>query len=247
MKKIKSSTKSFYPLLIKEYLIDSISKSRFKNEIIYEDLENLSIYLKEICVNTFNINKMFKEIFRHYREITFKILDIKSFYQETFYQEYLVKIETTYKSAKWVIPIKVIKGFSNFPNGSSEIVYLSKFKRKQSIEEVTKIEKLVFNFYKIINNILVNNELLLNFYKLYIENITKKKISSMVKKLYESKKEEINFEQIDNNFKNLKINKKLKYNWDLYMKKEKLEIQYNDILCAIELILKNLRKDGINE
>ncbi len=247
MKKIKSSTKSFYPTILKEYLIDSISKSRFKNKIIYEDLENLSIYLKEICVNTFNINKMFKEIFRHYREITFKILDIKSFYQETFYQEYLVKIETTYKSAKWVIPIKVIKGFSNFPNGSSEIVYLSKFKRKQSIEEVTKIEKLVFNFYKIINNILVNNELLLNFYKLYIENITKKKISSMVKKLYESKKEEINFEQIDNNFKNLKINKKLKYNWDLYMKKEKLEIQYNDILYAIELILKNLRKDGINE
>lgn len=240
MKRIRSSTKSFYPMILKEYLIDSISKSRFKNEIIYEDLENLSIYLKEICVNTFNINKMFKEIFRHYREITFKILDIKSFYQETFYQEYLVKIETTYKSAKWVIPIKV-------PNGSSEIVYLSKFKRKQSIEEVTKIEKLVFNFYKIINNILVNNELLLNFYKLYIENITKKKISSMVKKLYESKKEEINFEQIDNNFKNLKINKKLKYNWDLYMKKEKLEIQYNDILCAIELILKNLRKDGINE
>ena len=94
---------------------------------------------------------------------------------------------------------------------------------------------------------MVNNELLLNFYKLYIENITKKKISLMVKKLYESKKEEINFEQIDNNFKNLKINKKLKYNWDLYMKKEKLEIQYNDILCAIELILKNLRRDGINE
>lgn len=247
MKKIKSSTKSFYPMIIKEYLIDSISKSRFKNEIIYEDLENLSIYLKEICVNTFNINKMFKEIFRHYREITFKILDIKIFYQETFYQEYLVKIETTYKSAKWVIPIKVIKGFSKFPNGSSEIVYLSKFKRKQSIEEVTKIEKLVFNFYKIINNILVNNELLLNFYKLYIENITKKKISLMVKKLYESKNEEINFEQIDNNFKNLKINKKLKYNWDLYMKKEKLEIQYNDILCAIELIFKNLRKDDINE
>ena len=247
MKKIKSSTKSFYLTILKEYLIDSISKSRFKNKIIYEDLENLSIYLKEICVNTFNINKMFKEIFRHYKEITFKILDIKSFYHETFYQEYLVKIETTYKSAKWVIPIKVIKGFSKFPNGSSEIVYLSKFKRKQSIEEVTKIEKLVFNFYKIISNILVNNELLLNFYKLYIENIIKKKISLMVKKLYESKNEEINFEQIDNNFKNLKINKKLKYNWDLFMKKEKLEIQYNDILCAIELILKNLRKDGINE
>lgn len=247
MKRIRSSTKSFYPIILKEYLIDSISKSRFKNKIIYEDLENLSIYLKEMCVNTFNINKMFKEIFRHYKEITFKILDIKSFYQETFYQEYLVKIETTYKSAKWVIPIKVIKGFSNFPNGSSEIVYLSKFKRKQSIEKVTKIEKLVFDFYKIINNILVNNELLLNFYKLYIENITKKKISLMVKKLYESQKEEINFEQIDNNFKNLKITKKLKYNWDNYMKKENLEIQYNDILCAIELILKKLRKDGINE
>ncbi len=247
MKRIRSSTKSFYPIILKEYLIDSISKSRFKNKIIYEDLENLSIYLKEMCVNTFNINKMFKEIFRHYKEITFKILDIKSFYQETFYQEYLVKIETTYKSAKWIIPIKVIKGFFNFPNGSSEIVYLSKFKRKQSIKEVTKIEKLVFDFYKIINNILVNNELLLNFYKLYIENITKKKISLTIKKFYESKKEEINFEQIDNNFKNLKINKKLKYNWDNYMKKEKLKIQYNDILCAIELILKKLRKDGINE
>lgn len=247
MKRIRSSTKSFYPIILKEYLIDSISKSRFKNKIIYEDLENLSIYLKEMCVNTFNINKMFKEIFRHYKEITFKILDIKSFYQETFYQEYLVKIETTYKSAKWIIPIKVIKGFSKFPNGSSEIVYLSKFKRKQSIEEVTKIEKLVFDFYKIINNILVNNELLLNFYKLYIENITKKKISLTIKKFYESKKEEINFEQIDNNFKNLKSNQKIKYNWVLYMKKENLEIQYNDILCAIELILKKLRKDGINE
>lgn len=247
MKRIRSSTKSFYPIILKEYLIDSISKSRFKNKIIYEDLENLSIYLKEMCVNTFNINKMFKEIFRHYKEITFKILDIKNFYQETFYQEYLVKIETTYKSAKWVIPIKVIKGFSNFPNGSSEIVYLSKFKRKQSIEKVTKIEKLVFDFYKIINNILVNNELLLNFYKLYIENITKKKISLTIKKFYESKKEEINFEQIDNNFKNLKSNQKIKYNWVLYMKKENLEIQYNDILCAIELILKKLRKDGINE
>lgn len=247
MKRIRSSTKSFYPMILKEYLIDSISKSRFKNKIIYEDLENLSIYLKEMCVNTFNINKMFKEIFRHYKEITFKILDIKIFYQESFYHEYLVKIETTYKSVKWIIPIKVIKGFSKFPNGSPEIVYLSKFKRKQSIEEVTKIEKLVFNFYKIINNILVNNELLLNFYKLYIESIPKKKISLMVKKLYESKKEEINFEQIDNNFKNLKSNKKLKYNWDNYMKKEKKEIQYNDILCALELILKKLRKDGINE
>ena len=247
MKKIKNSTKSFYPTVLKEYLIDSISKSRFKNKIVYEDLTNLKIYLKEIYVNTFNVNKLFKEVFRHYKEIPFKILDIQIFYQESFYQEYLIKIETTYKNVKWIIPIKVIGGFSKFPIGVKEEVYLRKFKRKQEIEEITKSEKIAFSFYKIVKNILVNNELLLNFYILYIKRIPQKIILKSIINLYESKKEKINLEQISNKIENLKYNKKAKYNWNIYIKKEQLKINYNEIIYALELILKNLRKGGINE
>lgn len=247
MKKIKNSTKSFYPTVLKEYLIDSISKSRFKNKVVYEDLTNLKIYLKEIYVNTFNVNKLFKEVFRHYKEIPFKILDIQIFYQESFYQEYLVKIETTYKNVRWIVPIKVIGGFYKFPSGVKEIVYLPKFKRKQAIEVITKFDKLAYIFYKIIKNILINNELLLEFYILSNKRISKKNILKSITNLYESKKEKINLEQMNNKIANLKYNKKLKYNWSTFMKKEELKISYNDILCALELILINLRKGDINE
>ena len=56
MKKISSSSKSFYPGILKEYLIESISKSRFKEKIVYEDLDNLSICIKGLCVTAYNVN-----------------------------------------------------------------------------------------------------------------------------------------------------------------------------------------------
>lgn len=52
MKKISSSSKSFYPGILKEYLIESISKSRFKEKIVYEDLDNLSICIKGVMCNS---------------------------------------------------------------------------------------------------------------------------------------------------------------------------------------------------
>ena len=149
MKKISSSSKSFYPGILKEYLIESISKSRFKEKIVYEDLDNLSICIKGLCVTAYNVNKIFKEIFRYYEDIEFIVSEIKVYYQKNDYQEYLLKVCTNYKGAKWTIPIKVIGGFQDFPEGEEEIVYLPNSKDFIHILELKESEKIAYAFYKI--------------------------------------------------------------------------------------------------
>ena len=84
MKRIRNSSKSFYPGILKEYIIDSIFKSRYKSKVIYDDLDNLSMYIKGFCINSFNINMVFKEIFRHYENIGFDVTEIKRIFHNKY-------------------------------------------------------------------------------------------------------------------------------------------------------------------
>ena len=242
MKRISDSSKSFYPGVLKEYFIDSIIKSRFKDKVVYDDLDNLTICIKGFCITMFNVNMFFKEIFRHYKLINFKVQEISILYHDNSYQEYLVKVGTTYKNVKWVLPIRIIGGFLYFPMGKQRKVYLSKFKNKVLINEITNVEKLTFAFYKIINNILVNNELLLKYYILFNKRISRKLMIETTMDFYQVKEESINMEKIKNRIKILKSDKRLRKSWHIYKEKNDVKTGYDDIRCAIELLWVSLRK-----
>lgn len=248
MKKISSSSKSFYPGILKEYLIESISKSRFKEKIVYEDLDNLSICIKGLCVTAYNVNKIFKEIFRDYEDIEFIVSEIKVYYQKNDYQEYLLKVCTNYKGAKWTIPIKVIGGFQDFPEGEEEIVYLPNSKDFIHILELKESEKIAYAFYKIMENILFTNDILLKYYNLYYHRkINKKKIVNEIVKLYENKNDTIKIPSMKNRIKLLKNNKAYEESWNNYRMRENVFIEYEDIIYFIHSIYLALRKCDIYE
>ena len=72
MIKIKNS-ENLYPTIFKEHLLLCLLKSSYKEDIIIEDVENITLLTSIIKLNSYTINKFLKEIFNNYKELSFKI------------------------------------------------------------------------------------------------------------------------------------------------------------------------------
>lgn len=247
MKRISNSSKSFYPGILKEYIIDSIFKSRYGSKVIYDDLDNLSMYIKGFCINSFNINMVFKEIFRHYEGISFDVTEIKRIFHNKYAQEYLIKVNTVYKGAKWIIPIKLIGVADKFPIGIKDSVYLSKFKLEKDIMLVTEEEKLTYTFYKIMKGIMFNNNLLLELYKINRNIKDKKMISKAIKNLYNSNKDSLVISNIKDRIEQIRRNMDYRCNWKYFIYKENIKVKYDDVMCVLDMIYVLLKGGVVNE
>lgn len=247
MKRIGNSSKSFYPGILKEYIIDSIFKSRYKSKVIYDDLDNLSIYIKGFCINSFNINMVFKEIFRHYENISFDVTEIKRIFHNKYAKEYLIKVNTVYKGAKWIIPIKLIGVADNFPVGIKDSVYLSKFKLEKDIMLVTQEENLAYTFYKIMKGIMFNNNLLLELYKINGNLKDKKNVSKAIENLYNSNKDSLVIKNIKDRIEQIRRNINYRSNWKYFTYRENIKIKYDDVMCVLDMIYVLLKGGVVNE
>ena len=104
------------------------------------------------------------------------------------------------------------------------------------ILELKESEKIAYAFYKIMENILFNNDILLKYYNLYYHRkINKKKIVNEIVKLYENKNDTIKISSMKNRIKLLKNNKVYEESWNNYRMRENVFIEYDDIIYFIHL------------
>ena len=253
MKRIGNSSKSFYPGILKEYIIDSIFKSRYGSKVIYDDLDNLSMYIKGFCINSFNINMVFKEIFRHYENISFDVTEIKRIFHNKYAKEYLIKVNTVYKGAKWIIPIKLIGVADNFPVGIKDSVYLSRFKLEKDMEKVPDSQTVptIDNNWEhvqvIMKGIMFNNNLLLELYKINGNLKDKKKVSKAIENLYNSNKDSLVIRNIKDRIEQIRRNINYRSNWKYFTYRENIKIKYDDVMCVLDMIYVLLKGGVVNE
>ena len=104
-------------------------------------------------------------------------------------------------------------------------------------------ELLVDLFYRIINNLSVNARELYNLYLLYYDNINFHDLGISLENIFKVFCKNINCDSIAYKINKLRNNRTLKNKWILFKTiNENINIEYEDIMCAIYLIYLKLKE-----
>lgn len=223
-----------YPTIFKEHLLYSIFNSSYKDYIIIEDINNLTISSNLIKLNTYNINKFLKELFLNYEKISFKINSIKLIYHTKINQKYEVELITN----SWLMKIYITSN----PNltGQDEVIHLPKLKKKINLKCLSKEEKLAKMFYQIVNETYESIEILYDFYKLYYTKINDETFLIALEKIYASTNEKLKIKTQKEKINELKTNRYLYNKWIRFaLKRTDVKINLSDVQhCLNEVITK---------
>ena len=72
MKEKRFGSNCIYPSIFKDYFLEAINESGYKNKVVYKDLDNLAINLYNIKINMYSVNIFLSTIFKHYKKAKFK-------------------------------------------------------------------------------------------------------------------------------------------------------------------------------
>lgn len=237
MIKIKNS-ENLYPTIFKEHLLLCLLKSSYKEDIIIEDVENITLLTSIIKLNGYTINKFLKEIFNNYKELSFKISNVNMLYYTNTYQKYEVLLSIKFNDYNWTMKINVESGLNL--KGKDETFHLPKLKKRIILKYLTKEEKLAKMFFQIIENILASIDILDKFYTLYYSKIDDELFLSILENIYSSTKEKLNINEQIKKINNFKENKIFRSKWHRYtLKKTDIKFNLNDIqFCLINILAK---------
>lgn len=248
MKEKGFGSNCIYPSIFKDYFLEAINESGYKNKIVYKDLDNLAINLYNIKINMYSVNIFLSTIFKHYKKAKFNVLQVKKVYHTKDYQLYNAKIAINYKGSKWLMDLDVGNTLKKFPDGIEEVLILKTLKKRIIIKSYTKEEKLADLFYKITNNLNVNAIDLYNLYLLYYDDINVHNLGLALENLYNSISSETDFDTINKKIIKLSFSKKVKSKWLLFKNiNENINIEYEDIICSLYLILLKLKERKIKK
>lgn len=234
-----TNTKNIYPTIFKEHLILCLSKSSYKEDIIIEDVENISLSTSIIKLNSYTINKFLKEIFSVYEDLYFKVSSINMLYYTTKYQKYEVELAIKFNNYNWIMKIYVTSGLNL--KGKNTTFYLPKLKKKVVLKCLTTEECLAKMFYQIMGNILVNINILYDFYILYYTKIDEDTFLSILESIYSTTKEKIKIKEQIKKINNLTENKIFCSKWRRFvLKRTDIKINFSDIQFCLKNILAKL-------
>lgn len=243
MKEKSFGSNCVYPLVFKEYLLEAIYESGYQSKVVYKDLTNLSLNLRDIKVNMYSVNIFLTTIFRHYKKVKFSVLQVKRIYQTNSYQLFNAKIAINFKGAKWLMDLNVGNTLKKFPIEKSEEYFLTSLKKKIKIKLYGVEEKLADLFYRVTNNLNVTAIDLYNLYLIYYSDINFNDLGIALENLYIGVKEDINCEIINKKIIKLSNNKVLKGKWLMFKSiNTDINIEYEDIICSLYLILLRLKE-----
>lgn len=234
MKKITNSSKSFYPSILKEHFINLTSKSRYQANIIFKNLDNLAICIKDYRINMYTLNHMFKTIFLVNPKLNFKTSEIKVLISKSNYQCYLVSFSAIYRGTRWVVPVTVCRSTKHFPYGHFEEVLFPKLKMKKLILTYRNEELLADIYFRIVKNINLSCELLNDAYKLKQRISNKKIFRKNVMNLFKDNHDIYNKDKITSKLKSISNNQDLKAKWNKFKDEENIKVEYTDVLKYLE-------------
>lgn len=232
-----------YPSIFKDYFLEAINDSGYKNNVVYKDLDNLSLCLSSVKVNMYSVNIFLSNVFRHYKKVKFNVLQVKKIYHVKDYQLYHAKISISYKGSMWLMDLNVGNALSKFPAKKRENYLLPSLKRKIEISTYSNEEKIADLFYRITNNLSTNAIDLYNLYLLYYGNINISDLGLALEYLYKSIFNYVDTDNINVKIKSLSTNRKQKEKWILFKyMNSSIMIEYEDIICCLYLILLKLKE-----
>lgn len=246
MKEKSFGSDCIYPSIFKDYFLEAIYESGYKDKVVYKDLDNLSINLYDIKVNMYSINIFLGTIFKHYKKAKFNVLQVKKIYHTKDYQLYNVKIAISYKCSKWLMNLNVGNALNKSTDKKDESYILKGIKRKISIKLYTQEERLADLFYRITNNLYTKASDLYNLYILYYGDINVYDLGAALENLYKCISNNIDFDTINKKIIKLNFSKSLKGKWIIFKNmNDNINIEYEDIMCSLYLILLKFKERKI--
>lgn len=233
---------NLYPTIFKEHLLLKIANSSYKDNIFIEDVKNLTISSNLIMLNTYTINRFFKELLKNDNDdINFKVNKINMIYHTKTIQKYKVELLININNTNWFMNV-FIESFINL-TGQNELIHLPKLKKRLPFKCLTNEEKLAKMFYQIINETYETFEIFYDFYSLYYSKIEEESFLIALEKIYTYTNEKIKIKTQQEKVDSLRNNKFLYSRWNrLKQKRTDIKINLVDIQYCLNDVLTKLKE-----
>ena len=230
-------SQQLYQMYFFEHILDRISKSKYKHNIILKGglllasiigndertTKDMDATLKSIPLKKENVENIMKEIL-HLDigdEITYKIIDIKDIRQESEYGGFKLNILATMQTLRVYLAIELTTGDKIMPR-EIEYNYNSLFENKKIPILAYNVETVIAEKFQAIIDRDIYNTRMKDFYDIYVlieekkETIDTKNLIKAIENTFKKRNTSLNASNIKEQLKSLKTSERLKTLWMQY-------------------------------
>ena len=255
-----------YQMYLFEHILDRVSLSKYKNNIILKGglllssiigddertTKDMDATLKNFPLEIQSVEKIISEILHIDTgdNISFEVIDIKDIREDDEYGGFKISILAKMSTLKIHLAIELTTGDKITPR-EIEYSYNSHFEdRKISILAYT-VETIIAEKYQTIIARDIYNTRMKDFYDIYVlvtENKSKINLNNLIlaiKNTFAYRNTEIDIEEIKEQLENMKINNRLISLWENYQKTAPYseKIKYEELYTALDWITNILAKE----
>ena len=227
----------FYQMYFFEHILDRLSISKYKHNIILKGglllssvigddertTKDMDATLKSLPLEREEVIKIIKEILSIDLDdgIDFKIEDVKDIRQESEYGGFKINILATMSTLKVYLAIELTTGDKITPR-EIEYIYNSHFEDKKIPIFAYTLETVIAEKYQTIIDRDIYNTRMKDFYDIYVlikenkEKIDFKNLVLAIKNTFNNRKTELNVENIKKQLSNMKTSEQLIKLWGKY-------------------------------
>lgn len=227
----------FYQMYFFEHILDRLSISKYKHNIILKGglllssvigddertTKDMDATLKSLPLEREEVIKIIKEILSIDLDdgIDFKIEDVKDIRQESEYGGFKINILATMSTLKVYLAIELTTGDKITPR-EIEYIYNSHFEDKKIPIFAYTLETVIAEKYQTIIDRDIYNTRMKDFYDIYVlikenkEKIDFKNLVLAIKNTFNNRKTELNVENIKKQLSNMKTSEQLIELWGKY-------------------------------
>jgi len=257
-----------YQMYFFEHILDRLSKSKYKNNIILKGglllssiigddertTKDMDATLKSIPLEKENIEKIIQEILSIDTDdgISYEIVNIKDIRLESEYGGFKINILAKLEILKIYLAIELTTGDKITPR-ETEYNYNCIFEDKKIPILAYTVETVVAEKYQTIISRGIYNTRMKDFYDIYVlikenaEKIDFKNLIMAIKNTFKHRETELNIEEIELGLKMLKTNDNLVRLWKNYQVTDPYskDIDYETLFDSLEYITNILSKEEI--
>lgn len=248
-----------YQMYFFEHILDRLSKSEYKHNIILKGglllssiigndertTKDMDATLKSLPLERENVENIISKILNIKVDdgITYKIVDIKDIRQESEYGGFKINILATMSTLKVYLAIELTTGDKITPR-EIEYNYNCIFEDKKIPILAYTLETVIAEKYQTIIDRDVYNTRMKDFYDIYIlindnkEKIDFKNLIMAIKNTFKNRHAELNIDEIKEQLENMKTSKQLIRLWENYQLTSPYskDIDYESLFEALDYI-----------
>ena len=230
-------SQQLYQMYFFEHILDRISKSKYKHNIILKGglllasiigndertTKDMNATLKSISLTKENVQTIMEDILNIDTgdDITYKIIDIKDIRQESEYGGFKLNILATMQTLRVYLAIELTTGDKITPR-EIEYNYNSLFENKKIPILAYNVETVIAEKFQAIIDRDIYNTRMKDFYDIYVlieekkETIDTKNLIKAIENTFKKRNTSLNASNIKEQLKSLKTSERLKTLWMQY-------------------------------